>query len=141
MALSNTTTKQEREMNDLTEKEKWECTARWLNALYLEDLSQIPMTDVGDGDLSIEEALHSETNYLPCAVCPIERKCRKVNAGKVLPQTNFKIMEQFTGKDTIVDQWLPKYVFTKLREEHMDNHPSNSDHYPLNDNKSQNDNM
>lgn len=113
MALSNTTTKQEREMNDLTEKEKWECTARWLNALYLEDLSQIPMNNIGDGDLSIKEALRSEINYLPCAVCPIERKCRKVNVGKVLPQTNFKIMEQFTGKDTIVDQWLPKYVFHK----------------------------
>lgn len=122
------------ESSKLTDKEKWQCTARWLNALYRESLSHVPMNDVGDGKLSLKEALYSETNYFPCATCPIERKCRDVMEP---PQINFKIIERFTGKDTIMGYTLPREVFTRVREERKDNQSPHNDHLKTNDNNHQ----
>lgn len=117
MALSNTA--------ELRDDEKWQCVARWINALYREFLSHIPMSDVGDGELSCEEALDSETNYFPCAVCPIEHKC--LDAGEP-PQINWKIIERFTGKDTIMGYTLPKQVFTRVHGERRGNYSPHNDH-------------
>lgn len=65
---------------ELTEMEKWECTARWLNACYRSFPRQI--------------------EYDPCERCPIyEKKC---HLQWNLPQVNFKVIEQFTGPGTIV---------------------------------------
>lgn len=124
MALSNIP-------SELTDGEKWQCTARWINALYREFLSHVSMKDVGDAILSLEEALYSETNYLPCAVCPIDHKCR--NTGEP-PQINFKLIERFTGKDTIMGYTLPKEVFTRHHEEYMDNQSPHNDHPKTNGN-------
>lgn len=67
-------------MEMLTEKEKWECTAKWLNALYI-------------------AFCKNEEVEIPCAACPYHmEKCGE----NVPPPANFKVMEKHTGDGTIV---------------------------------------
>lgn len=67
----------------LTEAEKWQCTARWLNYLYRK--FAIPKDDF----------------VFPCDSCPIcESKCGSYM--RDYPQRNFTVLEKFTGPNTIV---------------------------------------
>lgn len=68
----------------LTEAEKWQCTAKWLNAFYRAYCSNAPILSVN-----------------PCENCII---CYGKHGykGRNFPQDNFKVLEQFTGANTIV---------------------------------------
>ena len=104
----------------LTEQEKWECTARWLNATYRACVFQDPLVRVFPeeiGPLSIEEALYNPDNIDPCCVCPIYfEKCQHNTMDhnvpgvcKVLrpPQESFQVLEKYTGANTIVSYGKP----------------------------------
>lgn len=77
---------------ELTESEKWECTVRWLNALYSGYRYMLY------GEMSQEEFLE-ETN--PCyPACPYREKCPSVDQDPYRPTVpiprNFKVLEKFT---------------------------------------------
>lgn len=106
----------------LTDKEKWECTARWLNALYRAYDASMAIGKAGHSDgfwimlgqigerrpgliqYSVKEARDSSWNYTPCVTCPLySTKCSKIdsNSEERCPQSNFKVLEKYTGLDTI----------------------------------------
>lgn len=64
----------------LTEKQKWECVARWLNRACEEVTSPL------------------KVDVCPCGSCPeFHGNC------DCPPQVNFKVIEQFTGDGTVVN--------------------------------------
>lgn len=75
----------------MTEKEKWECTTLWLLALHM--------------------AFINEKKAEPaCMICPYIMKCPsfirekniECNPKVIVPLTeNFKVLEQFVGKDVV----------------------------------------
>lgn len=79
-------------VSELTESEKWECTVRWLNALYSGYWYMLY------GEMSQEEFLE-ETN--PCyPECSCYEKCPSVDHDPYRPTVpipkNFMVLEQFT---------------------------------------------
>lgn len=89
---------------ELTDNEKYECVVRWLNAL---NHLWLKMYLHGDGPLLKEYAQEEcsvlgaryKPNCYPCSMCGIwQKKCKIRNK---LPSENWKILEQFVGKDTI----------------------------------------
>lgn len=67
-------------VTELTEQEKWECTVRWLNALYRHSV--------------FPEDFPEE----PCENCPL----LWVKCPKNYPQDSFRVLEKYTGRGTIV---------------------------------------
>ncbi len=66
----------------LTDKEKYECTVRWLNRMWRSLLEQTEMED-------------------PCEECPVRHeKCDRYNQCEIVD--NFAILERHTGENTVV---------------------------------------
>lgn len=92
-------------VDDLTDREKWECTARWLNYLY--NGYYWMMT----GRLAPEEFLDGIPN--PCTKeCPCYEKCPSVAKDPYRPfrpiYTNFQVMSQFIPGSTVVSLSFPQ---------------------------------
>lgn len=87
---------------ELTESEKWECTVRWLNALYSGYRYMLY------GEMNQEEFLE-ETN--PCYLeCSCYKKCPSVDHDPYRPTVpismNFKVLERFTPGLNVVGSVL-----------------------------------
>ncbi len=84
----------------ITEKQAWECTARWLNSMYI-------------------AYSRDEKVDIPCARCPyFVDTCRVANLDAtplkemLCPQDFFKIIERFTGEGTIVSPFLEQSLLS-----------------------------
>lgn len=83
--------------NDLTDSEKWECTANWLRYLYHSDfLMRL-------GILTFEEYMKRPD---PCEGCPCYEKCPCFADDPYFPAqamyANFQIMAPFIQRSTVV---------------------------------------
>lgn len=75
-------------LKPLTDKEKFQCVVRWLNRFYRAYVTQTCFEN-------------------PCESCPVRHeKCDR--HAQCLPSENFEILEQFTGKDTVINACLTK---------------------------------
>lgn len=71
------------EYSTLTEQEKWQCVARWLDSLFIAHI-------------------HNERlAFDPCMTCPLWwEKCSKNE--NHMPQTHFMVLEQHSGTGSII---------------------------------------
>lgn len=104
-------------LKDWTDKDKWLCTVRWLNAMYLAFWNH---------------ELISDGENFPCADCPNQSRCPTLYVTDNLADDfciceHFKILEQFTGPGTVVGPLFPKPKWDTTehpnRPEDMDNQP------------------
>ena len=92
-----------KEKIELTDNEKYECVVRWLNALnftYTNSLiyNQKSIIEECSPQLySMRESMFKP--YYPCSMCHLyAEKCREL---KLHPGQNWKILERFTGEQTV----------------------------------------
>lgn len=100
---------------ELTDQERWECVARWFNAMYrcVEFGHPIDMTHFDlktqlerRGNplrvLTVKEAKENFDNLFPCHVCPSYPKCIK---SPYKPYYSFEILESKVGKDAVINSY------------------------------------
>lgn len=94
-----------KKVSELSDPEKWDCTARWLNELY--SAYWYILTGEMDGSDFIEEVN-------PCRYpeeCPYYQKCPSTTNIPYRPTVpipvNFRVMEQFTQECNVVSPMFP----------------------------------